>query len=228
MTARKEYGEFMISTPDKDYLFRPSFDAMTKIGTPQQIVDAFTLLSGVEVQALIARAIQAYGVVPEWLFKALKKPTYGRSVLSTSMMVMQACCNDDCGELIGEWKPSKNGVTYKLGKMPITNVIVLARELMTHGIIGKAKVRKLQRNEGKNEFTDSFNAIEYITAARAHFGMNREEAEQLTMTEFVMMLKAKYPDEKGFTREEYDEIMKADDQRNDELATGKRKLVSRK
>lgn len=58
--------------------------------------------------------------------------------------------------------------------------------------------------------------------------MNREEAEQLTMTEFVMILKAKYPDEKGFTREEYDEIMKADDQRNDELATGKRRLVSRK
>ncbi|MEY0558980.1 DUF6246 family protein, partial [Providencia rettgeri] len=95
MTARKEYGEFIISTPDKDYLFRPSFDAMTRIGTPEQIVNAFTLLSGAEVQMLIARAIQAYGVVPEWLFKALKKPTYGRSVLSTSMMVMQACCNDD-------------------------------------------------------------------------------------------------------------------------------------
>ncbi|MBG5923151.1 DUF6246 family protein [Providencia rettgeri] len=228
MTARKEYGEFTISTPDKDYLFRPSFDAMTRIGTPEQIVNAFTLLSGAEVQMLIARAIQAYGAVPEWLFKALKKPTYGRSVLSTSMMVMQACCNGDCDELIGEWKPSKNGVIYKMGKVPITDIIVFARELMTHGIIGKAKVRKLQRNEGKNEFTDSFNAIEYITAARAHFGVNREEAEQLTMTEFVMMLKAKYPDEKGFTREEYDEIMKADDQRNEELATGKRRLVSRK
>ncbi|WP_265494581.1 DUF6246 family protein [Providencia heimbachae] len=227
MTARKEYGEFTLSTPDKDYLFRPSFDAMTRIGAPEQIVNAFTLLSGAEVQALIARAIQAYGVVPEWLFKALKKPTYGRSVLSTSMMIMQACCNDDCDELIGEWKPSKNGVTYKLGKMPITNIIVLARELITHGIIGKAKVRRLQRHEG-TEFTDNFHAIEYITSARAHFGMHREEAEQLTMTEFVMMLKAKYPDEKGFTREEYDEIMKADDQRNDELATGKRRLVSRK
>lgn len=228
MAARKEYGEFIISTPDKDYFFKPSFDAMTRIGTPEQIVNALTLISGAEAQALIARAKHAYGEVPDWLFRALKKPAYGRNVLSTSMMVMQACCNDDCDELIGEWKPSRNGSKYRLGKMPVTSIIVLANELMMHGIVGKVKVRKLQRNEGKNEFTDSFNAIEYINAARAHFGMNREEAEQLTMTEFVMMLKAKYPDEKGFTREEYDEIMKADDQRNEELATGKRRLVSGK
>jgi hypothetical protein len=39
--------------------------------------------------------------------------------------------------------------------------------------------------------------------------MNREEASQLTMTEFQMLLSAKYPDQKGFTREEYDAI--ADD-----------------
>jgi hypothetical protein len=36
--------------------------------------------------------------------------------------------------------------------------------------------------------------------------MNRAEASQLTMTEFQMLLAAKYPDQKGFTREEYDSI----------------------
>ena len=39
--------------------------------------------------------------------------------------------------------------------------------------------------------------------------MNRAEASQLTMTEFQMLLAAKYPDQKGFTRDEYDSI--ADD-----------------
>lgn len=34
--------------------------------------------------------------------------------------------------------------------------------------------------------------------------MNRDEAEKLTMSEFLMMLKAKYSEEKGFTKEEYD------------------------
>ncbi len=51
-----------------------------------------------------------------------------------------------------------------------------------------------------------FNAFEYISAARNHFGMRREEAEQLTMTEFQMLLAAKYPEQKGFTREEYSQI----------------------
>nr|WP_276508268.1 DUF6246 family protein [Morganella morganii] len=48
------------------------------------------------------------------------------------------------------------------------------------------------------------------------------------MTEFVMMLKAKYPDEKGFTKDEYEAITKADDARNEDLIKGKRRLVSRK
>ncbi|HDU8566434.1 TPA: hypothetical protein RG686_003807, partial [Morganella morganii] len=69
---------------------------------------------------------------------------------------------------------------------------------------------------------------DYISAARVHFNITRSEAEQLTMTEFVMMLKAKYPDEKGFTRDEYEAITKADDARNDDLIKGKRRLVSRK
>ncbi len=48
------------------------------------------------------------------------------------------------------------------------------------------------------------------------------------MTEFVMMLKAKYPDEKGSAKDEYDAITKADDARNDDLIRGRRRLVSRK
>lgn len=236
MTPKKEYGEFAVNTRNNEYIFSPSFNAMVNIGSPTEVVEAFTVLSGVTVSdfinessALVSRFLTDGRsiTVNNWILKHLKRGAY-RKILSTAMIVMQACCDKDCGELIGQWRAGKNGTTYRMGKLPITDIIVLARELMIHGIIGKAKVRKLQRNEGKNEFTDSFNAIEYINAARAHFGMSREEAEQLTMTEFVMMLKAKYPDEKGFTREEYDEIMKADDQRNDELISGKRRLVSRR
>lgn len=65
------------------------------------------------------------------------------------MIVMQACCNKDCDELIGQWRVGRNGTTYRMGKMQISDIIVLARELMIHGVIGKVKIRKLQRNEGK-------------------------------------------------------------------------------
>ncbi|WP_241006651.1 DUF6246 family protein [Morganella morganii] len=79
MTPRLEYGEIVISTAENDYLFRPSLDAMTRIGEPKEIVSAFTRLNGSEVQQIIASAVDAYGVVPEWLIALLNKPVYGRS-----------------------------------------------------------------------------------------------------------------------------------------------------
>ena len=92
--------------------------------------------------------------------------------------------------------------------MPKNDIIILAQHLMQHGVVGKAKVRRLQRHES-GETTTEFRAFDYISAACAHFGMNREEAAQLTMTEFQLLLAQKYPEQKGFTREEYDAV--ADD-----------------
>ncbi|MDX7999352.1 hypothetical protein FE394_09080 [Xenorhabdus sp. Reich] len=227
MTPIFEIGEMVISG-DKDYLLCPSLAAMNRVGTPQQIVEAYTLLNGAEAQELINRAILAYGTVPDWLIELMRKPAFGRVILSTSMRVIQACCEDDADELIGEWRPGRRGIVYRPGKIPINDIIVIANELITHGVIGKVKIRRLQRNEGTEEYSGQFKVIEYINAARTHFNMSREEAERLTMTEFQMMLKAKFPDEKGFTREEYDAVIDADDQRTDDLMKGKRRLVSMK
>ncbi|WP_272656371.1 MULTISPECIES: DUF6246 family protein [unclassified Providencia] len=212
MTPKTEYGEFAVNTRNNEYIFSPSFNAMVNIGSPTEVVEAFTVLSGSTVSdfinessALVARFLTDGRsiTVNDWILKHLKRGAY-RKILSTAMIVMQACCNKDCDELIGQWRAGKNGTTYRMGKLPISDIIVLARELMIHGVIGKVKIRKLQRKESDKEFTDSFNAVEYINASRVHFEMNRDEAEKLTMSEFLMMLKAKYPEGKGFTKEEYD------------------------
>lgn len=87
--------------------------------------------------------------------------------------------------------------------MPPQDMVIIAQSLMMHGIIGQAKLRKLQRHE-PNEPTNEFRASDYIIAARNHFNISKEEAGQLTMTEFQMMLAVKYPEQKGYTREEYD------------------------
>ena len=107
--------------------------------------------------------------------------------------------------MIGDWPGWRHCVVYRPGQMPKNDIIVLAQHLMQHGVVGKAKVRQLQRHE-TDERTTEFKAFDYISAARSHFGMNRAEASQLTMTEFQMLLATKYPDQKGFTREEYDSI----------------------
>jgi len=211
MTPMKEIGECMISTNRADYMFRPSFANMMRIGEPQEIVQAFADLHSDEVTPLIERAATAYGYIPAWLVEHIRTSTYGKRALMAAITVMEACSKDDLSPLIGEFRPAKaRGKPFKrrAGEMGDFEILLIAQSLITHGIIGKAKVRQLQRNESTTPTTE-FSAFEYISAARTHFGISREEAEQLTMTEFQHMLAAKYPDQKGFTRDEYDAV--ADD-----------------
>jgi hypothetical protein len=211
MTPLKEIGELVISDAKNDYFFRPSFVNMAKIGEPKEIVETFAELHSDEVIDTLSRAVEAYGHVPVWLSEIVLKPEFSKKAISAAMNVMQACCDADLSPIIGELRPSKRGkkaFTYLAGSMHLSDMIVIARSLITHGIIGKAKVRRLQRHES-GSYVSEFNAFEYISAGRNHFGMNRTEAEQLSMTEFQLMLAAKYPDQKGLTSEEYDAV--ADD-----------------
>lgn len=211
MTPYKEIGECLITVGEDEYFFRPSFAAMSRIGDPQEIVQTFADLHNDELTPLIERATDAYGHVPAWLIEHIRNCSYGKRALMAAMTVMQACCEDDLSGLIGELRPARaKGRAFKrrMGLIGDFELLLIAQSLITHGIIGKAKVRQLQRHES-GKATTEFNAFDYVSAARNHFSMNRSEAEQLTMTEFQHMLAAKYPDQKGFTREEYDQV--ADD-----------------
>lgn len=208
MTPMKEIGELLITYGDRDYFFRPSFANMTRIGSPGEIVAVFYALHHDEVSDLLQRAMSSYGHIPEWLVQHIKSSTYGRKALVAAGDVLEACCENDISELIGDLRPARaGGRAFKIrrGAMDEFEMVVIAQSLISHGIIGKAKVRKLQRHEG-GEATTEFNAFEYISAARNHFGMSREEAEQLSMTEFQLLIAAKYPDQNGFTKEEYDAV----------------------
>lgn len=208
MTPLKEIGECLVIDGDDEYFFRPSLIAMSSIGEPGEIVSTFHALHSDEATPLLRRAYDAYGAIPRWVIEHARRPDFTKPALYAAMDVLTACCNRDASPLVGVLVPSKTKkrtFLYRPGKMPATDMIIFAHSLMTHGIIGKAKVRRLQRHEG-GQTTSEFNAFEYISAARNHFGMSRDEAEQLTMTEFTMLLAAKYPDQKGFTRDEYDKV----------------------
>jgi len=184
---------------------------MMRIDEPQEIVQAFYDLHSDEVTPLVERAVAAYGHVPAWLLEHIRTTTYGKRALMAALTVMEACTECDISSLIGEFRPAKTkGKPFKrrAGQMGDFEILLIAQSLITHGIIGKAKVRQLQRHES-SQGTSEFSAFEYISAARNHFGISREEAERLTMTEFQHMLNAKYPDQKGFTRDEYEAV--ADD-----------------
>lgn len=211
MTPVKEFGECLITAGGKDYFFRPSLLAMSRIGEPGEIVQVFHDLYTDEATPLLQRAVEAYlhneyDRFPACVTRYIQSGLLTRKVLMAAHTVLSACCDDDTGELIGWMKPGKGrkrSFVWRPGTMPPQEMVIVAQSLIMHGIIGKAKVRKLQRHES-SDTTSEFRAPDYIIAARNHFGISKEEAGQLTMTEFQLMLIAKYPEQKGFTKEEYD------------------------
>jgi hypothetical protein len=118
------------------------------------------------------------------------------------------CDQDDPTPLIG-WRDLDGA--WHPGEMPESEQVIIARHLMRHGVVGKAKPDKAS----SGRFSDRFDAAEYIAAARVHLGLSGAEAEALSMTEFHTLFEMKFPgkDRQGGrdvpTREEYDAQMAA-------------------
>lgn len=212
MTARTpltEIGEIRISISDKSFFMKPSFAAMGRIGTGAEIVEIYSKLGGADY----LRTMQHIGNLPFGaqiqVLKTVSTPVYGRHVLSAAFIIMQCCCEDDISVLIGSWRPTPRGVKYIPGVMPVSDIITIARNLIEHGVIGKSPLKVPQRSESQAKTTSEFNISQYIISARTHFGISREEAEYLSMTEFQQMVKNKFPEPKGLTREQYDTVTDA-------------------
>lgn len=226
-TPLTEIGEMRISLSDRSFFFKPSFRAMNEIGTPKEIVEVYAKLNGIDYVAPLQHVEYLPFGAQMQVMKTISKPVYGRHVLSAAYIVMQSCCEDDISLLIGGWKPTPRGVRYIPGIMPVSDIIIIARNLMQHGIIGKSPLKVPERLEEQGKkTTNEFHASQYIISARTHFDMTRDEAENLSMTEFQMMIKNKYPEPKGLTKEEraaeYDQA-KADRERMKALAERKAK-----
>lgn len=212
MTPLTAIGEMRLSEAKeggKDFFFKPSFEAMSAIGEPSEIVSTFSLIHGSGIQPLIDKVAQApVKLSPQMMDGLFRRAS--EEILTASMHVMRCCYQgaDELSSLIGEWKGWSNCVVYRPGALPKESIIATAQSLMHHGVIGKAKVRRLQRNE-TSEYSNEFRAIDYIIAARNHFGMTRDDAANLTMTEFTLLLAAKYPEQKGLTKDEYDAVADA-------------------
>ena len=226
-TPLTEIGEMRISLSDRSFFFKPSFRAMNEIGTPKEIVEVYAKLNGIDYVAPLQHVEYLPFGAQMQVMKTISKPVYGRHVLSAAYIVMQSCCEDDVSVLIGGWKPTPRGVRYVPGIMPVSDIIIIARNLMQHGIIGKSPLKVPERLEEQGKkTTNEFHASQYIISARTHFDMTRDDAENLSMTEFQMMIKNKYPEPKGLTKEEraaeYDQA-KADRERMKALAERKAK-----
>lgn len=133
-----------------------------------------------------------------------------RAAADATYVLAGLCDQDDPTPLIG-WTDEAG---QHAGAMPAIEQIVIARHLMQHGIAGRARPGK-----GDGEYSDRFDAGEYIAAARVHLGLSSADAQALSMTEFQTMLEMKFPGQAAGrkdvpSREDYDAAVKAIEERS--------------
>lgn len=108
------------------------------------------------------------------------------------------------------------------GVVPPSERVIIARHLLEHGMVGRARPGGDGRS-AQGSYSQSFNAAEYIAAARVHLGLSSADAEAMSMTELQRMFELKFPDatrQDVPTREQYEAGMKAYDELQARQRTG--------
>lgn len=184
MHVLTEIGEVGITLEGRTYRLRPSFFAMTQIGTPAEIVEAFVMLNGAP----------ALSGLPWVDTPRLKR--WRRDQFRTALTVCYACAapDDDLGPLLGG---ISERMGYQPGRVPLDSIVALARSLLRHGVTGDIPDDAPKR--GKGEYSAEFKAREYVASAMAHLGASESDAWAMTMTSFIAAMTAKFPptDAKG-------------------------------
>ena len=166
-----EYGHVGVRWQDTQYVLSPSFINISKLGSPKEIIDDFK------------QFIESNDI---WKF-----------IIATG--VLNACSDKEIPEsLIGKVKFSNRHKRFMYVKpshdMDMFNdVIVLAEHLLLHGVCGKSDSEK----KGKGEKLEEFDAYSFMEMARVHLDQTSEQAANMTMTEFIRMINAKFPAEES-------------------------------
>lgn len=135
---------------------------------------------------------------------ALYAALHGPHAAKEAAYVLACLCDQDDATPLTGWLDESG---WHAGSMPVSEQIIIARHLMRHGIVGKASP-----GQGDGDYSPTFDASEYISAARVHLGLSSADAEALSMTEFQTMFAMKFPkpaDKKRDvpSREQYDAAM---------------------
>lgn len=158
-------GEIGVIAEGRTFKLRPSLYAMTQIGEPEEIVRVYS------------------NVMSEQSHDVL---------LADALTVLYACCEEEANYLFGWYGPSEDGFGFKRGVVPRQELLPLARCLLKHGVTGAHDPLPRKADE-EPEFVTAFDAGAHVSLAIAHLGMSSEQAWQMTMTELVGALRAKFP-----------------------------------
>jgi hypothetical protein len=203
--ANTAVGEVAIYVDGQEYTLRPSFAAMQELGTPD------------DIQAKLSKCMAALHAehVTVW-------------DLAACYSVIAACGGADIPDSwVGTIAFDDNEKAYWTeGHDPHASLIVIANHLLSYGIAGKPSRARLRKaaNAKPSDSKALFDPLEYVGAAIAHLGLNKDDAWNLTMVEFQRAIDAKYPPEDPKKEQSY---MSADELRNLKRKVGKASATAR-
>lgn len=194
-------------------VLRPSFYAMTQLGTPAEIVEKFVAIhSGPPLAEPMSFDTHGSKIVASSINERIKK-RHWRDMLFLSWEILTACSDDDLTPFIGS--PGSRYGSYRLGPMPPEAMLVFARALMRHGVIGPMPKKTVEQLEAeakeprdRSKFTQEFHAINYVSKAVTHLGISESEAWNMTLTGFAAHWESKYGEPKEQRHsQEHDDTM---------------------
>lgn len=200
MRVNTSIGEIGVSANGRDFLFRPSLFAMQRLDDP---VRAFVDIHNPD----------------------RSKDAENKRFLA-AVEVLEACIDEDISDLVGSMSPryhgdSFAGFSWRCGLISFTDCIILAASLIRHGVIGVVQTETKRQD---SSYSSKFEPREIASLAMAHLGLSEEQAWNMTVTGFVLAMRAKFPDPKKEEEKKADEALKKYDkmmERNKRIAAAR-------
>lgn len=166
-----KYGHARIEFNSKSYDLIPSFINISKLGTPAEIIELFKMMLD-------------------------DSPWYCKFDLALTVL---ECCHGKPlpVELTGKIEVNgwNNSICYLAPKHTsemFNDVIALAMHCLKHAIVGDVDYEPASSDKALEEF----DPYEFIELAIEHLNCSRDDAANMTMTEFVRRMRLKFPPKK--------------------------------
>ena len=166
-----QYGHGEIKWGEQVYKLTPSFINIAKLGTPKEIIETFK------------HFIVERNIVHKF---------------NCALSIVRACCDRELPtSLTGDVKYSERQQRFLIvypahGYDMVNDIIVLAEHCLLHGVTGKVPQDDIDEDAKPME---EFDAYKYMELARIHLNMSVEESGNMTMTEWLRMMSAKFPEQ---------------------------------
>lgn len=148
MKAITDIGQAVIRAGGKEIFLNPSFLAMSRIGTPEQIVDAFVKVH--------AGHYPKHRIADPQILKAANARCFA-DMAEVAAKVVRHCSEGDVAEIIGSYSVTTAGrLLFKPGSLPVEDVIQLARHLILHGVMGISRPRSLRARRESTAINSMF------------------------------------------------------------------------